>query len=152
MADSKELTRLIEPLVQALDCELWGLEFRLHKTSALLRVFIDRTDGSVGLDDCTRVSEQLSAMLDVEDPIKVPYTLEISSPGIERPLLKPEHYQRYVGEKIKVRLTRPVHNRRNFVGSLDSVSEQAIEMTVDGEQYALPIDALDRGRLIYEDK
>ncbi len=143
------LEALIEPVVNSFDCQLWGIDYRPMNKSALLRVFIDRPDG-VTLEHCSDVSYQLSGVLDVEDPIKVPYTLEVSSPGIERPLLRLEHYRDNLGHEAKVRLKWPVEGSRNFRGVIAAVDGDEITMEVDGRQILFPFDAVSRGRLIVE--
>ncbi|MBD3618461.1 MAG: ribosome maturation factor RimP [Chromatiales bacterium] len=149
--DPLQLEALIRPVVEGLGLELWGLEYRPQKNSALLRVFIDSAEG-VSLDDCSNVSEQLSALFDVEDPIPVAYTLEVSSPGLDRVLFEPEHYQRYIGRRLKLRLKFPVDGRRRATGTLESVEAEKIVVDVDGEPFAVPFDAIDRARLVLEVK
>ncbi len=143
------MRELIEPVVQSLGCELWGIDFRPFKASALLRVYIDREDG-VTIDDCSRVSYQLSGVLDVENPIDMPYTLEVSSPGVERPLLNAAHFSRYVGEKVKMRLTRPLDGRRNLVGVIVGVEDDTVNLNVEGDEIAVPLELLSRGRLLVD--
>lgn len=151
MSDLETLEKLIAPVVESFDCELWGIDYRPMKNSALLRVFIDHPDG-VTLDHCSRISYQLSGLLDVEDPIKVPYTLEVSSPGIDRPLLRLAHYADNIGHDAKVRLKWPVDGSRNFRGVIKAVDEPTatISMEVDGEEIGFPLDAVSRGRLIVD--
>ncbi len=136
-------------MVRSLGCELWGIDFRPFKASALLRVYIDRPEG-VTIDDCSRVSYQLSGVLDVENPIDMPYTLEVSSPGVERPLLDAGHFSRYVGEKVKMRLTRPLDGRRNLVGVIDGVEDDTVILNVEGEMVAVPLALLSRGKLLVD--
>ena len=147
--DPLELERLVRPVVEGLGLELWGLEYRAQKKSALLRVFIDSEDG-VSLDDCSDVSEQLSALFDVEDPIPVAYTLEVSSPGLDRVLFEPEQYRRYLGRRLKVRLKFPVEGRRRATGELEAVEDDRIVVNVDGEPFEVPFDTIDRARLVAE--
>jgi len=147
MNDSEDLEQIIEPIVKGFGCELWGYDYRAFNNSALLRVYIDKENG-VTLDDCASVNHQLSGVLDVEDPIKVAYTLEVSSPGIERPLLKLEHYQMFVGERIKLRLKWPVEEQRNYVGILRSTDESRIELMLGDREVQVPVEAISRGRLL----
>jgi ribosome maturation factor RimP len=147
--DPLELERLVRPVVEGLGLELWGLEYRAQKKSALLRVFIDSEDG-VSLDDCSDVSEQLSALFDVEDPIPVAYTLEVSSPGLDRVLFEPEQYRRFLGRRLKVRLKFPVEGRRRATGELEAVEDDRIVVSVDGEPFEVPFDSIDRARLVAE--
>ena len=144
--DPLNLERLIRPVVEGLGCTLWGIEYRPQKNSALLRVFIDREDG-VSMDDCSRVSYQLSGVLDVEDPIPVAYTLEVSSPGLERALFYPEQYRQYIGQQVKVRLKWPVQDQRNYVGLIQGVTEDHLELDHDGTVVEIPFEAIHRTRL-----
>lgn len=145
----EQLDTLINTTVVGLGYDVWGYEYRAYSESALLRIFIESEQG-IQIDDCSKVSHQLSAALDVEDLIPVAYVLEVSSPGADRVLFVPEHYAAYIGQKIKVRTRRAVGDRRNFVGKLTQVSDEEITMQVDGEMYAIPYDVIDRGRLIFE--
>ena len=107
----------------------------------------------MSLDDCERVSRELSAVLDVADVIPQAYSLEVSSPGLDRPLRTVEHFRRFRGEKAKVRLIAGVDGRRNFSGTIVAVPEESpprIVMEVDGTEYTLPLDDLDRANLVYE--
>lgn len=142
-----ELESLIRTTVVGLGYELWGYEYRPQKQSALLRIFIDAPDG-ITVDDCGVVSNQLSAALDVADLIPVAYILEVSSPGIDRVLFVPEHYARYVGVEIKVRTRMPIEQRRNFVGTLKAAGADGITVQVEGKDYDIPYDLIDRGRLV----
>jgi ribosome maturation factor RimP len=145
----EQLDTLINTTVTGLGYELWGYEYRPQQESALLRVFIDAEDG-ITVDDCGRVSNQLSAALDVEDLIPVAYILEVSSPGLDRVLFIPAHYARYIGQQIKVRTRLPVEKRRNFVGNLLDVNDDHISMHVEGKDYEIPYDLIDRGRLVLD--
>ena len=99
----EELREMLAPVVEALGYELWGVELNIHGRHALLRIFIDSENG-ITVDDCALVSQHASGTLDVADPIASAYTLEVSSPGWDRPLFTPEQYQAYIGERVKLRL------------------------------------------------
>ncbi|MDX1406097.1 MAG: ribosome maturation factor RimP [Woeseiaceae bacterium] len=142
-----ELVNLIEPTVVNLGYELSDLELKLGGRDGVVRVFIDKPEG-VDLTDCELVSKQLSAVLDVEDPLPGHYTLEVSSPGLDRKLTKPEHFQRYVGETVRVKLRFPVSGRRNFRGTLSAADEKTIAVEVDGETYSLEIAMIESARLV----
>ncbi len=145
----EQLATLISTTVTGLGYDLWGYEYRAYGESALLRVFIDAEAG-ITVDDCGRVSQQLGAALDVDDLIPVAYMLEVSSPGVDRVLFLPEHYQRYIGETLKVRTHIPVDGRRNFLGTLQQADNMQITMQIDAEQFDIPYDAIDRGRLRFD--
>ena len=142
-----ELIRLLEPTIERMGYELADLEIRTGGRNGLLRLFIDK-DSGIGIDDCEAVSHQVSAILDVEDPISGNYTLEISSPGFDRTLTKPTHFQRFMGEDVKVRLRTPLEGRRNFRGALKAADEVNIEVEVDGQLHQLPIATIESARLV----
>lgn len=138
---------MLEPLVERLGYELTDLELKVGGRGGLLRVYIDKESG-VDIDDCEAVSHQVGAVLDVEDPIPGNYTLEVSSPGLDRTLTKPAHFQRFMGEDIKVKLRFPMAGRRNFRGSLKSADDETIEVEVDGESHRLPLSTIESARLV----
>jgi ribosome maturation factor RimP len=143
----EELARLLEPTVERLGYELTDLELKLGGKEGVVRVFIDRP-GGVDLSDCETVSRQLSAVLDVEDPVPGHYVLEVSSPGLDRKLTRPEHFKRYVGEDVRVRLRAPQAGRRNFRGRLTAADEKDIEVEVDGRLHHLAMAAIESARLV----
>ena len=147
MAKEQQLQVILAPAVTALGYEFWGLEYLTHGRQAVLRVFIDSPNG-IGVEDCAKVSRQLSAVLDVEDPITIEYTLEVSSPGMDRPLFTLEQYQRYVGENVKIRLRSPFEGRRNFSGRLVGVEAEEVVMVVEDHEYLLPIELIDKAELV----
>lgn len=143
------LQTLLLPVVNGLGYELLGIErIGQGKRGVLLRVYIDHPDG-ITLDDCEKVSNQISGVLDVEDPIASQYTLEVSSPGLDRPLFTLEHFARFCGSQAQVRLTRPLENRRKWVGIITAVDTERghIELRVDQASYTLSFDQIERARL-----
>lgn len=142
-----DLRKLLESGVVALGFELVDVELAGGDHHPTLRVYIDGPAG-VNVDDCARVSRQLSALLDVEDPLPGQYTLEVSSPGLDRPLVKPEDFKRYVGETIKVKMQQPLLGRRNFSGRLVDVTADHIVVEVDKENFCLAFDGMERARLV----
>lgn len=142
-----ELTELLEPEVNTLGYELVDLELRLGGRSGLVRLFIDGEDG-ITLEDCERVSHQVSSLLDVEDPIPGHYVLEVSSPGVNRRLRRPEDFRRFLGERAKVELSRPREDgRRRFTGVLSDTGAEEFTIEVDGEAHHLRYDEVDTARL-----
>lgn len=147
MSDLRDsLIGLLEPELQAIGYELVELEYKGRGKAGLVRLYIDKPDG-VGLDDCERVSRRVSALLDVEDPVPGQYDLEVSSPGLDRPLRTPEHYRRYVGEKVKVQTVRPLDGRRRFKGPLVAFDGARLTVEVDGEERVIPLEAVERASL-----
>lgn len=143
----EKLKELFEPAVRAQDCELWGIEYMGQGRHSVLRVYIDRESG-VTVDHCASVSHQLSALLDVNDPIAGEYTLEVSSPGLDRPLFVPAQYQLYVGETISLRLSQVYQNRRKVVGVLTHVSETGLSISENGQEYAIPFEKILRSHVV----
>lgn len=145
---SRSLHELLEPVVQSLDCELWGLEFHgAGSHRGLLRLYIDKPDG-VLIDDCERVSRQVSSVLDVEDPIQGEYVLEVSSPGMDRPLYTAPQYLQYCGEKIQIKLRLPFNGRKQFTGLLTGVVDEEIKLVVADEEYSFPIETIDKAKVV----
>ena len=142
-----ELRKLLEPVVEDLGYELTDLEVKVGGRDGVVRLFIDKPDG-VGLEDCEIVSRQVSTTLDIEDPLPGHYVLEVSSPGLDRRLTKVEHFQRFMGEIVKVKLRFPIDGRRNYRGPLTSATAENIEVEVDGESYRLPLATIESARLV----
>ncbi len=146
--DSPQLRRLLEPVVADLGYELLLIEL-VGSGPRILRLYID-APGGVNLDDCELVSRNVSAALDVDDPIQGAYNLEVSSPGIERPLTRDDHFRTHVGERVKVRLVKNVLGRKRFTGVLTQVVDGGVIVEVDGEPYELAYDDIESARLAPE--
>ena len=144
-----KVQELIEPAVVALGYELVGVEYIPQGKHSLLRVYIDTEDG-INLDDCTRVSHQVSGLLDVEDIIKGQYNLEVSSPGLDRPLFTLEHFRRFTGHEAKIKLTMPLDGQRKFKGTINGVREDAVLLEVEGNEVELPVSLIDKANLVAE--
>ncbi|RDV24489.1 ribosome maturation factor RimP [Alteromonas aestuariivivens] len=142
-----KLTEMLEPAVEAEGFELVGVEFVRAGKHSILRVFIDHENG-ITVDNCADVSYQVSAILDVEDPISTEYNLEVSSPGMDRPLFKEHHYQSVIGEIVQVKLALPMDNRRNFKGRLLSCENGIISIEVDGQQFQLAVANIEKGNVV----
>ncbi len=132
----QDIEQLVHPSIEDMGIELWGIEYQKQGRSGLLRIYIDKPEGVV-LDDCERVSRQVSALLDVHDPIPGQYQLEISSPGMPRPLFYPEQYARYLGEEVQVRLNVPVNGRRKIVGVIKAAEEDALMLMEEDNEHTL---------------
>ena len=146
---NQALLDLFEPEIAALGYVLWGIELGQSGHGSLLRVYIDKDDG-ITIDDCALVSQQLTGLLDVEDPIKGHYDLEVSSPGMDRPLFKPEQFKRYVGETVKLRLYEKINDRRRFAGVLTAVDKDKVIINCDNEEVMLPFYTIEKARLVPE--
>ncbi len=144
-----ELAGMLQPAIERLGYELIDLEVKLGGRSGIVRVFIDQDDG-ISLDDCEKVSMAVSALLDVEDPLPGQYNLEVSSPGLDRKLTKAEHFQRFMGETVKVQMRFPIAGRKRFRGTLVSSNDENIVVEVDGEPHSLPMATIDVARLVPE--
>lgn len=143
--DKERLFEILSPPVAAMGFELTDLDAHLGRRG-LLRLYIDR-DGGVTLDDCQRVSEQIGAFLDVEDPLPGSYVLEVSSPGFDRRLRTREHFERFVGEHARIELRDALNGRRNFSGKLAGVEDDDVLLEADGETWRLPLDEIAVARL-----
>lgn len=138
---------LFESEVTTLGYELLGIELNQSTHGSILRVYIDK-EGGIVVEDCVAVSRQLSGVLDVEDPIKGHYDLEVSSPGLDRPLFTVEQYKKFIGETIKLRLFEKVENRKRFSGVLKAVDDDEIVIDCDNEEYNVPFRLIERARLV----
>lgn len=146
---AEQLTEMLAPSITGLGYELWGVEFIGQGRKATLRIYIDAEQG-ITVDDCSKVSHQVSGVLDVEDPIPGEYTLEVSSPGMDRPLFNVEQYKLYTGAKLSVRLRMAFEGRRKFVGRLHGVEGDEIVLAVDEHEYLLPLDSIDKAQVVPE--
>ncbi len=147
MARQDQLIEMLKPIVEGLGYIFWGIEYLAQGRRSLLRVFIDKEDG-ITVEDCETVSRQISAVMDVEDPISGEYTLEVSSPGWDRPLFEEIHYQAYIGSVIEVRLQAPFNGRRKFKGTLTAVENSEIVMRVDNEEFTFPLEIIDKANVV----
>ncbi|ODP98438.1 MULTISPECIES: ribosome maturation factor RimP [Salinivibrio] len=143
----KQLTELLTAPVEALDYELVGLEFVRAGQHSTLRIFIDHENG-ITVDDCADVSRQVSAVLDVEDPITVAYNLEVSSPGVDRPLFTADHYQQFIGHEVNIVLKMAMQNRRKWKGEILSVDGDTITVRVDGQDEAFALSNIAKANLV----
>lgn len=143
------LENLLEPVVTGMEYEFVGLEYRPQGKHSVLRIFIDKP-GGVTVDDCSLVSHQLSAVLDVEDPIKGEYNLEVSSPGLDRPLFNSRQFEQFAGQQCAVRMKSPIDGQRKFSGVIRSVENDIVVLELSDKSVSLPIDLMDKANLIPE--
>ncbi len=147
MAIADRITDLIKPVVHDLGYELFGVEYT-SGGNGVLRIYLDDKEQDIKLQDCSRVSRELSALLDVEDPIPGDFNLEVSSPGLDRPLFDSSHYQRFAGEQVKITINRMLNNQRKFKGTLVGLDGTQVVINCDGETVKLDLDNIQKARLI----
>ena len=144
--DKQQLFALLEPPLRSMGYELVDLDLRLGR-SGLLRLYIDAV-GGITVDDCKDVSRQIGALLDVEDPLPDSYTLEVSSPGLDRRLRTAEHFERFMNEEVRIELSRPRDGRRRFRGRLCGVDRDTVSIVVDGSTWQLRLDDIAIANLV----
>jgi ribosome maturation factor RimP len=143
----QKLTDLLRPAVEETGKTLRGIEYLSAGNNSVLRLFIDHENG-INVDDCAEVSRQVGAILDVEDPIRSEYSLEVSSPGVDCPLFEMAHFQEVIGETINVRLSMPLNGRRKFKGPLVAIENDNLIVEVDSIDYELAISNVDKANLV----
>ena len=142
----QQISDMLRATIEALGFELWGIEYLSQGRHSVVRVYIDAENG-ITVEDCARVSEQVSSVLDVEDPITGEFTLEVSSPGMDRLLFRLDQYPAYVGEVLELRLRTPFEGRRKFKGVLTGIEGEDVVIRVDDHEYLLPHSAVDKARI-----
>lgn len=140
------IEQIVESVTSDLGYELVKVDYVPQRKNSILRIYIDSESG-IGIEDCETVSRQLGTVLEIEDPISGSYTLEVSSPGIDRPLVKPEHFERFCGQRVKVSTHNLYLGRKRFTGELTQVNDTGIVVEVDGEAYDLPFDDINSAKL-----
>ena len=143
----EELNALLAPPIADLGLELVGIEFSPGRGGSLLRVYVDAPDRPVTIDDCERASREISALLDVNDPVAGRYTLEVSSPGLDRPLFTPEQFARFIGQDVKINVNLPLGGRRRFHGTIRGVDGDRITIEQDGEPVTIAHANIAKARL-----
>lgn len=147
-AKLSQLEDMLRPVVEGLGYEFWGIEYRSTGRHVLLRLFIDDADDGISVEDCEKVSRQVSGVLDVEDPIQSEYTLEVSSPGMDRPLFRPEHYRAWVGYMVQIKLRMAFEGRRKFKGLLNGMDGDDVAVIVDDHEYLLPFESIEKANIV----
>ena len=142
-----KLNDLIKPAVEKMGYELTDIEIKTQDREQLVSIYIDNLTG-INIEDCEIVSRQISLLLDVENPISGKYTLEVSSPGLDRKLTKFNHFKRFIGNELRIKLLRSMDGRRNFRGKLLAANKESIKVQVDDQLYKLPIDMIEIARLV----
>ncbi len=154
----RQIEELVEPAVLAIGCRVWGVSYLSQGKHSVLRIYIERPTDSVieaeesqagvTIDDCEKVSRQVGELLDIEETINGEYTLEVSSPGLDRELFRTEQYSQVVGEQLDVRLNYPFEGRKKFVGHLVGVEDNEAIIQIDGEEFLLPIETIQKARVV----
>lgn len=144
---SDTLRQLLRPVVEAMGYELVGVEYDPRGGGALLRIYIDQEAG-ISVADCEQVSHQVSGVLDVEDPVPGHYTLEVSSPGLDRPLFEAAHFARFAGREARLELVAPLHGRQRLRGRLQGISGDEVMIEVEGERLSVPLAQVRKARLV----
>jgi ribosome maturation factor RimP len=143
----EHLVGLIEPIVEGLGYECVGIEYSPHPRNGLLRIYIDKEDG-VLLEDCTKVSHQLSGALDVEDPILDNYQLEISSPGADRPFFKISQFERFIGSTVVINVFKPINKQRKIIGQIEKTEGSIVFLRQDDLSIEIPLQGMSKARLV----
>ena len=143
----QKLNELLQPLVEDLGYEFIGIEYNPNPKHSVLRIYIDHENG-VGIQDCETVSRETAALLDVKDPIRSHYNLEVSSPGLDRPLFTPAHYSEFTGYEVQINLYAPQDGRRKFAGPILSAGESSVNIEQDGSEVTLEYDNIAKAKLI----
>lgn len=146
---AQEVSDIIAPVLEDMGFELVDVEYVSKHGRWVLRLFIDR-EGGVTIDDCARVSREIGDIIDVRDIVDHEYVLEVSSPGIDRPLKKKKDFQGAAGRRVKLRTTHPREGRRNYEGVLDRVEGDTITLLVDGAEISLSIEEVEKANLVYD--
>jgi ribosome maturation factor RimP len=144
---NQTLVDLLHPVITAMGYELWGIEQLPDGKATLLRVYIEHESG-ITLEDCTAVSRQVAGVLDVEDPITGAYRLEISSPGLDRPLFSLEHFSRFIGEQARVYLRQKLENRKRISGHITHLEEDIVTIESDGKEYKISAGLIEKANLL----
>lgn len=138
-----ELVELIQPSIENMGLELWSLEYKTQGRHGLLRIFIDQVEEGVSLQDCEKVSREISALLDVEDPFTGAFTLEVSSPGLDRTLNNKSQFERFIGATVKIRLRLGYEGRRNYSGVLMGVEQEDVVIRQGEEEFLFPLSSIE---------
>jgi ribosome maturation factor RimP len=142
----QEVREVVEPILQSQGYELVDLEYQRESRGWVLRIYLDR-EGGITLDDCSGVSHEVGAVLEVKDVIPNAYVLEVSSPGLTRPLKKPEDYNRFRNQLVKIKLFQPLDGRRNFKGILLGLEVETVRVEADGQVFEIPLQSIAKANL-----
>ncbi len=144
----QSVTEYVQPIVSDLGLNLVLVDYRQAEGGWVLRIFVERLQGLVTVDDCTKISRELSDLLDIDDPIETRYRLEVSSPGLDRPLVTKEDYQRFAGREVKLTTREPIDGRRKFKGVLEGIENDAVRIEVDGSHIEMDWNMIEKANLV----
>lgn len=147
--DQTHLWELFEPVISGMGYDLVEIEHFPNPKHGVLRLYIDK-EGGINVDDCSSVSRQISALIDVEDPVRGQFNLEVSSPGSDRPLRRLQDFQRFTGSLVKLKTVMPLEGQRNFKGRLLQASEEVLVIETDAEEISIPMGAVEKARIVPE--
>ena len=142
-----QLTEMIQPVVEGMGCELWGIERESSGSNSTIKVYIDAEQG-VDIEDCARISRQVSSLLDVEEPLLGGFTLEVSSPGMDRKLFRLDQFEAYEGAMVRIRLKKAFDGQRKYSGLLRGVDGDEVILLVDDEEILFPIEAIEKANVV----
>lgn len=140
------VAEILAPIIDEISIELVDIEFKNEAGGKVLRIYLDKP-GGITLDDCEKVSRDLSVLLDVNDVIESAYNLEVSSPGLRRPLRKESDFERFAGKKVKIKTKEIIDDRKNFIGNLIGIEKKVVSVNVDGKLYSLPFESIKKANL-----
>lgn len=143
------ISSMIEPVLQAMGLQLWGVEYLGQGRHTVLRVYIEK-EGGVNVEDCADASRQISGLLDVEDPISTEYTLEVSSPGVDRLLFTLDQFRQYAGWQARIRLSESFEGRRNFQGRLGRMEGEDVVLLVGEDKLEFPVELIEKANVVAE--
>ena len=149
--DAYKLRQILGAVIESMGYELVGVEFHRHRSNALLRVYIDKQSDNksgIDLDDCQRVSHQISGVLDVEDPIPCRYTLEVSSPGLDRPLFEAKHFSNFAGHRVQINLAMSLNGKKKYIGLLKGIKDGDVIVEIEGAELSVPLERIEKARLV----
>ena len=149
-ATAKKAYELAQPRAEAASLRIWDVTFEKEGAAWYLRVFLEREESKISIEDCEHFSRELSCLLDECDLVEQRYFLEVSSPGIERELTKPEHFEKYIGEKVRVKIIRPIDGRREFLGDLLGATKEQLKILSEGEVIVFNSDRVAKVQLFFE--
>ena len=153
MDKTADIARLVEPVLQGMGYELVRVHYGSGSARPTLQIMAERTDRQpMTVEDCAEISRNVSAILDVEDPLEGAYVLEVSSPGIDRPLVRPQDYERFAGFEARVELTRPIEGRRRFRGRIGELADGTVRIIEPAGEYRLPLEQIDKAKLVMTDE